>query len=117
MIEPLTIDWLARNQNYRCYFCKEPFGSQKIDPHHCLIHDTKANRERYPHFIDSVINVKLAHRSCHDKRGNEDKITPEHAELIENMLAALYELLLQYGLDRQELMGAYDAINYKISRM
>lgn len=96
MISDETREELLYLFDMKCPICGQPFkNNEKVDIHHTVLHNTKANREKFPCFIDSLFNLTPVHRHCHDANpswGDRFKEDLDEACLLESVLKAFAEL-------------------------
>jgi hypothetical protein len=59
------LEYLYKHQKYRCSICGNLMSfSQPLDLHH-IMSQGKWQRRKFPLLIDSLLNLKLLHSSCH----------------------------------------------------
>lgn len=110
-------DFLMKYQGNRCAITGKPFrNTDKVDFHHAKVHNTEANREKYPYFIDSVINGVLAEHGAHLANGHVGKEQNEAIiQAYENFLRSWAELL-QSGADVDNRLIEFE-MNYILDNL
>ena len=84
-------EYLTNKHSYRCPIQKEKQGKDLFiemfvqDLHH-LCHNTKWRREKYPLFLDSILNLRPVSHNYHLRFGSWGKITDYQAEKYEKFL-------------------------------
>lgn len=58
-------NYLYKHQLGDCPICKEPIRSIGWPDIHHIVHNTGANRKKFPLFIDSLLNLQILHHECH----------------------------------------------------
>ena len=78
--------YLAERQDWQCPIAKK-YGYSRIctELHHKL-HNTKTNRKKYPHFIDSMLNLVAVNHDYHMEHPSYAKVNYILADKYEEFL-------------------------------